>query len=105
MSAITALACGALAGVAALLLHTQLVPVGFILAILGSVLTVREVVLRYGRKRYGAITTLGWLLVVWRAAFPGVGGEFLVMGNTAGELLILLGSLVMIATSWIVRPR
>ena len=105
MNALSSLVFGALAGVAALLLHTQLQPAGFILAIVGSTLTVREVVLRYGRKRYGALTTLGWLLVVWRAAFPGVGGEFLVMGNTAGELLILLGSLVMIATSWIVRPR
>ena len=100
-----ALASGALAGAAAILLHLQLPPFGILLALLGSVATVWAVVQKSHQRRSGFLAAIAWLMVIWRAAIPGAGGELLIQGDLAGEVVALVGSFLVLATAAISQPK
>ena len=96
---------GVLSAGASVLLHHQFSPIGIALALLGSATTIWAVVQKSGRRISGLIAAGAWIFVAWRAALPGVGGELLVQGDWQGEVLVVLGSVVVGITSLISRPK
>lgn len=102
---IGSLIAGALAGAAAVMLHLQVAPLGLVLALVGSATTIWAVMQRTGRRRYAFTSAAAWILVAWRAALPGAGGELLVQGDLPGEVLVLLGSILVVMTASISQSK
>lgn len=100
-----ALLAGCAAGAASILLHLQLQPVGLLLAFLGSATTIWALVQKFSSRSSGFFAAVGWLAVVWRGAITGSGNELLVQGNLPGEVLVLLGSVIVVATAYISRVK
>ncbi len=91
MRVISSLLIGAILGVAAVLLHAFLPPVGVIIAILGSATGIWSIGRHWGKRSLKTIAAVIWFGVVTKASTPSVNEEYLVMGNTAGELLLNVG--------------
>ena len=96
---------GAASAIAATLLHLQLPPLGILLALVGSALTIWRTTRWLGQRKYGFFAALGWIVLAWRAALPGTGGELLVQGDVLGEILVLAGSLIVVVTAFISHPK
>ena len=96
---------GALSSAAAILLHMQFPPAGLILALVGSATTIWAIMQQTGKRRYALLAALVWIAVAWRAAFPGAGGELLVQGDVSGEILVLIGSLLVLLTASISQAK
>ena len=96
---------GACAGAAAVLLHLQFPPFGVALALIGSSTTIWAVMQKTGRRRCAFLAALLWIAVAWRAALPGAGGELLVQGDPAGEVLVLAGSILVLVTASISQSK
>ncbi len=96
MRAISSLLIGAILGVAAVLLHALLAPLGAAIAILGSATGIWSIGRHWGKRSLKTIAAVAWLAVVTKASTPSVSEEFLVMGNTAGELLLSVGLVAII---------
>jgi hypothetical protein len=82
---------GSFLGFASVALHNSYPPFGLAISLLGTWLGVSIVGKVFMARGYKLATSAGWLLVVIRAAAPGVGGELLIEGNSTGNLLISLG--------------
>ncbi len=91
MRAISSLLIGAVLGVAAVLLHALFPPLGAAIAILGSATGIWSIGRHWGKRSLKIIAAVMWLGVVTKASTPSVSEEFLVMRNTAGELLLNVG--------------
>lgn len=96
---------GAAAGAASVLLHLQLAPLGLLLAFIGSATTIWACVQKFSSRRAGALAAIAWILVVWRGAITGNGNELLVQGDLLGEVLVLLGSIIVLTTSYFSRVK
>ena len=96
MKWIASLVGGAVIGVAAVLLHNVFVPVGTLIALVGSGAGILWIGKYFGKKKYKAFAGVGWLSIVIRAASPGIGGEILVEGNFVGNALIVGGILFLL---------
>lgn len=68
-------------------------------------MSIWAIVQKSGRKSAGVVAAGAWLVVAWRSAIPGVGGELLVQGDWPGELLVVLGSVVVGITALSSRPK
>ena len=102
---LTAISAGALSSAAATLLHLQLPPFGLILALIGSATTIWALMQKTGKRRYPIVAALIWIALAWRAALPGAGGELLVQGDLAGEVLVVAGSLLVLVTASISQSK
>jgi hypothetical protein len=91
---------GGILGTAAVLLHSAYVPVGLVLALLGSGIGIWLIGRAWGMRRYKVISAIGWVLVALRAATPSIGGELLVQGNFAGNALVVGGFVMLVLTVW-----
>lgn len=87
---------GAILGAAAVLLHDAYVPLGLILALLGSGVGVWMLGRAWRLRRYKILASIGWALAILVGGMPGVGGELLVQGNFAGNALVMAGLAVVV---------
>mgnify|MGYP006269270767 FL=1 len=96
---------GAAAGAASILLHLQLPPMGLLLAFIGSATTIWACTQKFSSRSAGFIAAVAWIVVVWRGAITGSGNELLVQGDLLGEVLVLLGSVIVLTTSYFSRVK
>ncbi|MDP1719669.1 MAG: hypothetical protein Q8L08_01530 [Candidatus Nanopelagicaceae bacterium] len=99
MKLLASLAWGIVLGAAAVLLHDAYVPLGLIIALLGSSIGVWLVGRMWGRRRYKVAAVVAWLILVLRAGSLGAGNELLVQGNITGNALVVGGFLVLLAVA------
>ena len=83
----------------------QLQPYGLILSLFGSAVSIWALVQKTGQRSSGGVAAFIWILIAWRAAMPGSGGELLILGNSMGEILVVAGSLIVAATALISQPK
>jgi hypothetical protein len=100
MKLIGSLIWGGILGAAAVLLHSAYVPVGLVLALLGSGLGIWLIGGSWGLRRYKFLSAIGWAVVALRAGTPNVGGELLVQGNFAGNALVVGGFAMLVIAVW-----
>lgn len=91
MKKIFALIVGAVSGVAAVLLHQTLPPLGVILSIAVTYLTIWVIGRVYGRRSLKFLALVGWFLVIFRASTFGSGHELLIFVDGLGATLLLGG--------------
>ena len=91
MKYIASLICGAVLGAAAVMIHNAFVPVGLIIAVLGTFVGVWLIGKAWGMRRFKVLAALVWAYVALRGGTSGIGGELLVQGNVAGNTLIYAG--------------
>lgn len=91
MQILTALFFGASSGVAAVLLHQSLPPLGLILGLTLSYFSIWYVGRYTGRRNYKFLAALAWVLIALRAGSFGVGQELLIQGDSIGAALMILG--------------
>ena len=96
---ISAVVLGALAAALAAISHAALVPLGVIVAVLGSFAVVRLVGLRTRSRAAILFAALAWVAVTLRASVAGFGGEILIWGSTASMIYLVLGSLAVIVAA------
>jgi len=82
---------GGILGGAAVMIHNAFYPAGLILALLGTCVGIWLLGKAWGIRRFKVLAALIWAYVALRAGTPGVGGELLVQGNTAGNALVYAG--------------
>ena len=91
MQILTALFFGASSGVAAVLLHQSLPPLGLILGLTLSYFSIWYVGRYTGRRSYKFLAAFIWVLIALRAGSFGVGQELLIQGDSIGAGLMILG--------------
>jgi uncharacterized membrane protein YeaQ/YmgE (transglycosylase-associated protein family) len=95
---------GLFAGALATFIHFSLVPVGLIIALVGS-LACSLLVRSYTRSRLSILLfAIAWALVVYRGGISA-GEELLIMGNTPGETLLYLGPILVFFPIFLPRPE
>ena len=99
MRSLGALLWGVLLGGAAVLLHAAFVPFGLLLSLLGSATGIWLVGRHLGSRQFKVLAAIGWISVAFVAATQGVGGEYLVAANFAGNGLLVGGFLVLLAST------
>jgi hypothetical protein len=82
---------GGVVAIGATLIHPTRPPVGVILALIGSYLSIRWIGRFFGKKRYKLIALFGWFIVIVRAGTFGVGQELLIQGDNSGTALLFIG--------------
>ena len=95
MQTLIALFFGLSSGVAAILLHQSLPPLGLILGLTLSYFSIWYVGRYTGKRFYKVIAAFAWLAIVLRAGTFGVGRELLIQGDSAGAALMVLGLLAL----------
>ena len=91
MKYIGSLIWGAVLGAAAVMIHNAFVPIGLIIAVVGSFVGIWLIGKEWGMRRFKVLAALAWAYVALRGGTSGVGGELLVQGNVAGNTLIYAG--------------
>lgn len=91
MKLIGSLVYGAILGAAAVLLHNAYQPWGLALSLLGTGVGIWLIGRAWGLRRYKFSAALIWAAVILRAGTLGVGNELLILGNTAGNALVVGG--------------
>ncbi len=99
MQTFKAIALGAAAAVVTTLLHQSLQPWGLFLGLVFTYGSIWWVGRESGKKRFKALAAAIWLLIVFRAGTFGEGQEILIIGDSAGTALMLLGILTVIAAT------
>jgi hypothetical protein len=93
MQFLTALFFGASSGVAAVLLHQSLPPLGLILGLTLSYFSIWYVGRYTGKRSYKFLAAFIWVLIALRAGSFGVGQELLIQGDSIGAGIMTLGLL------------
>lgn len=93
MQILTALFFGISSGVAAVLLHQSLQPLGLILGLTLSYFSIWYVGRYTGKRIYKILAAFAWVLIALRAGSFGVGQELLIQGDSIGAALMVLGLL------------
>lgn len=88
---------GSAAAVIAILLHQSFPPIGVIVSLLITYLSIWLVGRHFAGRRFKWWAALGWFLVMARASTFGSGQELLVQGDAVGTTLILLGTFTLFA--------
>lgn len=91
MQILTALFFGLSSGVAAILLHQSLPPLGLILGLILSYFSIWYVGRYSGKRIYKVLAAFAWLAIVFRAGSFGVGQELLIQGDSVGAALMVIG--------------
>jgi hypothetical protein len=87
---------GVVLGIGSIFLHLVLAPVGFIFALISSVVGIWAIGRIWGKRYLKALAGLVWLLIIMRAGTPGISNEILIQGNVLGNALINFGFLTII---------
>ncbi len=101
---IAAIFLGLLCGALATFIHFALVPVGVIVALVGSLafaLLIRNLT---GSRLNILLFAIAWTLVVYRGA-TNSGEELLIMANTPGYTLLYLGPILVFFPLALPRPK
>ena len=88
---------GAITGVAAILLHLALPPVGLIFSVVGTFTSIWALGRTFGSRKYTAMAGVGWSLIFWQGATFGAGNEILIQGDNLGTGLLFFGALAIIS--------
>lgn len=96
MSILIALLAGAISSVVTVLLHRSIQPWGLFLGLAFTLTSLWWVGRETAQKRYKAIASAIWFIVLYRAGSFGEGQEILVMGDGVGTALFLLGLVTLI---------
>jgi len=91
MRLIFSLLIGAVAAIAATLIHQTLAPVGVVIGILESYLAIWWLGRYFGKRRYKFVALIGWFAVIAKAGSFGAGHELLIQGDNPGSALLTLG--------------
>jgi uncharacterized membrane protein YeaQ/YmgE (transglycosylase-associated protein family) len=95
---------GLFAGALATFIHFALVPVGLIIALIGS-LACSLVVRSFTRSRLTILLfAIAWSVVVYRGGITS-GEELLIIANTPGYTLLYLGPLLVFLPAVLPRPK
>ena len=84
---------GATTAVIAILLHQSLPPFGVLASLVLTYSAIWWIGRHYQSRLLKWISAFGWILVILRGSFFGVGQELLVQGDGVGSTLLLLGTL------------
>lgn len=95
---------GLAAGALATFIHFALVPVGLIVALLGSLACALMIRAYTGSRADVSLFAIAWTLVVYRGG-TNAGEELLIMANTPGYLLLYLGPLLVFFPLILPRQR
>lgn len=91
MKLIFSLLFGAVAAIAATLIHQTLPPFGVAIAIAESYIAIWWLGRYFGKRRYKSAALVGWLLVIAKAGSFGAGHELLIQGDNVGSSLLTIG--------------
>jgi hypothetical protein len=91
MKLLFSLLFGAVAAVAATLIHQTFPPIGVFIAILETYVVIWWLGRYFGKRRYKFVALIGWFLVIARAGSFGAGQELLVQGDNPGSVLLTIG--------------
>ncbi|MEI9907707.1 MAG: hypothetical protein WDO06_07310 [Actinomycetota bacterium] len=92
---------GAILGISSVALHNAFLPFGLVISLLGTWVGVSLIGKACGDRKFKVSAALGWIAIVLRASLPGVGGELLVEGNFAGNTLITVGIILVVAAVFV----
>lgn len=96
MRYIYSLLIGAGLGAGSIFLHASLVPFGLIFALITTVVGIWSIGRMWGGKTLRILASIAWTMVVLRAGFPGINGEYLIEGSAVGISLINCGFLAVV---------
>ena len=91
MQILIALFFGISSGLAAVLLHQSLPPLGLILGLTLSFFSIWYVGRYTGKRIYKFLAVCAWVVIAMRAGTFGVGRELLIQGDSLGAALMVLG--------------
>lgn len=101
MQALLACLAGGFTAAAAVLLHQTLPPLGLIVGLTGTSLSIWWIGRHFGAKRYKRYAVFGWLLVIYQAGTFGTGHELLIQNDGVGSTLLFLGFISAVITSFL----
>ena len=96
MKGIYSLLFGAALGASSIFIHSYYPPIGLILSLIATGLGIWATGRIWGKRSYKFIASIAWSLVVLRAGFPGINGEYLIEGTAVGISLINCGFLAVV---------
>jgi uncharacterized membrane protein YeaQ/YmgE (transglycosylase-associated protein family) len=105
MKIFKAISIGLIVGFSATLLHNIYPPVGLIAALILTYLGVKVSGELFYTRKYQILTSLAWLIVVFRAGSPGFSDEILIYGNLAGNIFLVFGFLTLLIGIILNRSR
>ncbi len=82
---------GVVVGFSTLVIHNAWPPVGLIFALIETAVGIYLIGSISGSRWLKLPAAIGWLAIVLRAGTHGVSFEILVMGNTTGNIFLLVG--------------
>lgn len=91
MQILIALFFGISSGLAAVLLHQSVPPLGLILGLTLSFFSIWHVGRYTGKRIYKFLAVCAWVVIAMRAGTFGVGRELLIQGDSLGAALMVLG--------------
>ncbi|CAB4534725.1 MAG: hypothetical protein F2602_00545 [Actinobacteria bacterium] len=91
MQTLSALFFGISSGLASVLLHQSVAPVGLILGLTLSYFSIWYVGRYTGKRIYKFLAACAWVVIALRAGTFGVGRELLIQGDSLGAALMILG--------------
>lgn len=94
--AVISILFGAGVGVSSVFLHNSYRPLGLIVSLIALLLGAYLVREMYRSRLNSWLYLGGWVLVIIRASSIGNGGEILIEANLFGNLLVLLGTALLI---------
>lgn len=104
LTRLAAIAFGALSGALATFIHFAYLPVGLIIALLGSMAASLLVRSYTGSRLSILFFAIAWTVVVLRGG-TNSGEELLIMANTAGYTLLYLGPILVFLPLLLPRPQ
>jgi hypothetical protein len=96
---LAALALGAVTGALAAVSHAALVPIGAVIAVLGSFAAIRLIGLRLGGRTISLAAAVGWIAVVLRGSIEGFAGELIVWDSSVGTAFLAAGALAVVVAT------
>jgi hypothetical protein len=100
MQILIALFFGISSGLAAVLLHQSVPPMGLILGLTLSYFSIWYVGRYTGKKIYKILAACAWIAIALRAGTFGVGRELLIQGDSLGAALMVLGLLIVLLAAY-----
>lgn len=100
MQILAAIFFGFSSGLAAVLLHQSLPPLGLILGLTLTYFSIWYVGRYTGKRIFKVVAAFIWIAVAIRAGTFGVGKELLIQGDSIGAALMVLGLITVVLASY-----
>jgi hypothetical protein len=100
MQTLVAIFFGLSSGLAAVLLHQSVPPLGLILGLTLSYFSIWYVGRFTGKRIYKIFAACAWLVIALRAGTFGVGRELLIQGDSLGAALMILGLISVVLAAY-----